>query len=403
MVERRHETVSLRDTRTGPTLSVTPTPLGGDVPASIRLSGLAPGDEVTIHAELGDKSGNPWMSEATFLADRGGRVDLTRQAPQRGSYDGVDPMGLLWSAQPREGQPGPGIFACSLTPTPASITAALAGRMLARVDVPLSLLTPDIFSEPVDLPGAVASLYRPVGGQTCPAVIVLGGSEGGLNPYAEREATLFASHGYAALALAYFGSGSLPLGLENIPLEYFGRMIEWLRERRDVDGDCLSVVGHSRGGELALLLGATFPALKAVVSYVGSGLVYAGPDSITPVWTLSGKPVPFVNFGDESRVEAATIAVERIDGPVLLISGQRDLLWPSFALSQIAMDRLVARGHQYRHEHLAYRDAGHFIQAPYLPIPQRLGFFGGTAAGTAEANADSWLRVLEMLDDRLKR
>ncbi len=38
----------------------------------------------------------------------------------------------------------------------------------------------------------------------------------------EHAAALLASHGYAALALAYFGVEDVPKDLINIPLEYFG-------------------------------------------------------------------------------------------------------------------------------------------------------------------------------------
>ena len=62
-----------------------------------------------------------------------------------------------------------------------------------------------------------------------PAVLVLGGSEGGLsrNPTAE----LLASHGYDTLQLAYFGERGLPAELERIPLEYFVRALHWLAAR----------------------------------------------------------------------------------------------------------------------------------------------------------------------------
>jgi Acyl-CoA thioester hydrolase/BAAT N-terminal region len=42
----------------------------------------------------------PWRSHATFVADSNGRVDVTRQAPIVGTYDGVAPMGLFWSCIP---------------------------------------------------------------------------------------------------------------------------------------------------------------------------------------------------------------------------------------------------------------------------------------------------------------
>jgi dienelactone hydrolase len=59
----------------------------------------------------------------------------------------------------------------------------------------------------VDEGSLVGMFFQPAGSGARPAVLVLGGSEGGL-PTAT--AALIASYGYAALALAYFGLPTLP-------------------------------------------------------------------------------------------------------------------------------------------------------------------------------------------------
>ncbi len=74
------------------------------------------------------------------------------------------------------------------------------------------------------------------------------------------------------LALAYFGLENLPPELYEIPLEYLETAIRWMSNQPTVNADRLAVVGGSRGGELALLLGATFPKLRAVVACVPSGV-----------------------------------------------------------------------------------------------------------------------------------
>jgi dienelactone hydrolase len=102
------------------------------------------------------------------------------------------------------------------------------------------------------------------------------GSEGGFR-WAGTVAPLLACHGYAALALAYFdyqGMEGLPTSLMEIPLEYFERAIAWMGKQPQVNRDKLAVVGISKGGELALLLGSTFPEIKSVVAYVPSGVVW---------------------------------------------------------------------------------------------------------------------------------
>ena len=58
---------------------------------------------------------------------------------------------------------------------------------------------------------------------------------------------------------------------------------------------------------------------------------------------------------DRPAEEAATIPVERIDGPVLLISGGDDAMWPSALMAGKVAARLAAHHHPYPVENLVYR------------------------------------------------
>ncbi len=100
------------------------------------------------------------------------------------------------------------------------------------------------------------------------------GAGGGLS---EGAAETFASEGFAALALAYFGLDGLPRELVEISLEYFEGAIAWLRRHPKVEAGRVAVVGNSKGGELALLLGAIYPEdVGAVVGYAPSPIVWQG-------------------------------------------------------------------------------------------------------------------------------
>ena len=68
-----------------------------DVPRAIRLFGLTPGERVTIVSTLGHDDGTSWRGETAFAADERGEVDLARDAPVAGGYEGVSPMGVVWS------------------------------------------------------------------------------------------------------------------------------------------------------------------------------------------------------------------------------------------------------------------------------------------------------------------
>ncbi|URN12606.1 acyl-CoA thioesterase/BAAT N-terminal domain-containing protein [Streptomyces radiopugnans] len=67
-----------------------------DEAVRIRVTGVAPGQEITVSAETGSLHGD-WRSRAVFRADGKGVVDLDRAEPLRGTYGGADGMGLFWS------------------------------------------------------------------------------------------------------------------------------------------------------------------------------------------------------------------------------------------------------------------------------------------------------------------
>ena len=391
-------------------LSVEPSRVQGDEPFVVRLRDLSPSERVVLMATFDDARGKAWSCTATFEADGKGRVDTSKQAPVEGYYSVRDPMGLVWSAL------GPGFEYIPPARISSVRVVAEAGGEEAEARVERYILAEGAWAEDVREDGLVGRLCSPAGQGPAPGIVVFGGSEGGLAPYVEWEAALLASRGYAALALAYFkgeyfkpeGAEKLPDTLTKVPLEYFEGAIGWLKQKRSVRDDRIGVLGHSRGGELALLLGAHYPGLKAVISYVGSGVVVSSPEGDEPAWTYRGREVPRVPYDeDPSRItgrqeQMAEIPVERTNGPILLFAAGDDQIWPSAHLSKIAMDRLVRYDHPYEDQLVDYPDAGHLIQAPYTPTAPLSGTFGGSARANAEADEDSWGKVLVLLNGSLK-
>lgn len=225
-----------------------------------------------------------------------------------------------------------------------------------------------------------------------PAVIVLRGSNGGIN---ELAAQSFAEEGFVALALAYFQYSGVPENLENIPLEYFLRAIQWLRSQPNVQGE-VRLYGASRGGELVLLLGSLFPEeIASIAAIVPSCVTYGGvPHAKKPAWTLDEKPFPVAPFPIEGVIkqlaeqqtlsyaplflramqknpegfDEASIKVENIRCPLLLISGKDDRMWPSWLYADLVMERLNRYDSSISRTHLCYPDVGHMITNPAAPL-----------------------------------
>lgn len=400
-----------------------------DQPLQIRVTGAPPARSLTVTAFALDGLKRHWTSQATFVSGENGEVDLACEAPRSGSYQTADANGLLWSMQlDREVAQRTAFSVLQAEDVTINLSVELDGVERATARVERQFLTDKTIREEVRDEGLVASFFHPREG-VHPGVIVLGGSGGGL---AEDLPALLANHGYAVLSLGYFLMPGLPQELVEIPLEYFARAVAWLKRNPAVRADRLAVSGASRGGELALLLGATFADLKAVVAYVPSGVVWPGiggsGQAPKSAWSWHGAPVEcmvtaapdpalwtkspvaiapwFVeSIKNRRHLEAAAIAVENINGPVLMFSGTDDQMWPSLNLADLAVQRLAARNFPHAYEHVSYAGAGHFIRFPYSPpisatfhpVTRTMMALGGTPEANHLANLDSWRRCLSFL------
>src|ERR1035438_8416827 len=308
------------------TLEVLPSRVMADESAAIRAAGLEPNEHVVIRAELTDGAGARWAAQAEFVAGASGAVDASRQAPVTGSYKEVSAMGLIWSMLPVSKSVQVYTAIRDLGPQPIEFHLLRKNQPVAGAQLEQVTLADDVRRLLVSDGGLRGVFLVPPGGDRHRAVLVIGGSEGGV-PL--RRAAWLASHGYAALALAYFRYQDLPAQLESIPLEYFQRALTWMAQRPEISGDRFAVMGGSRGGALALQLGSMFPRIAAVVAYVPSNVRVAAccRNSGGPAWTWTGLALPYVIPGGRRLPEVmarAAIEVEKTQGPILMISGQDD-------------------------------------------------------------------------------
>ena len=427
-----------------PRVSIRPLDALLDQPVAIEVADLTPRSRVrlrlrnhTLRAE----------ARAEFIASAEGVVDVAEHAPVAGDYEGMDPAGLFWSAHFDEGSDVVSMIAAlsRLEPLAYTLTVSADDGRDATANFTRRLVASNVVGTPVRDGRIRGTLFAITGATNAPGVIVLGGSDGG-NLWA-FVAALLAAHGMVALSLPYFAFEDLPKDLVEIPLEYFGEAIDWLRARPEVGAARVSVLGMSRGGEAALLLGATFPEVAAVVALVPSGITGGGNGAdfsamAKPAWTSNGIPFPIlpppwdpismkeaqdaVSSGKPlagapgilralesagGRVDDIAIRVERTRGPIFMMSGEDDQLWGSTRLTEIAEKRLEAASFPYPFEHRRYPSAGHFaVLPPNLPTTSNAGrhpvvpislMFGGTPSGNAAASADLWPRIVAFLHQHL--
>ncbi|MDO5662531.1 MAG: hypothetical protein Q4G40_07550, partial [Brachybacterium sp.] len=198
-------------------------------------------------------------------------------------------------------------------------------------------------------------------------VVTFGGSEG--SPDFARAVQL-AGEGYEVYALFFFGQENQQAELESVPVDFFTEVTARIETDAARPGP-LTVIGGSKGAELALVLAAADEALDSAVTidnvvlyaptiYSYQGLVFSA--EAPPSWTVDGQPVPFLSFqeaslgalagqlsamafnypvsyrstyasmvdgADAAAEEAARLDPNAVPGGMLVFAGGDDAMWPS--------------------------------------------------------------------------
>jgi dienelactone hydrolase len=446
------------------TLSVTPERALIDEPLDVRVTGVDPGQQVELLAEFPFRETGA-RGRVTFEADEEGVVDPSEQAPVAGDYEGVRPMGLVEFAHTGIEDVAPDTDASEATDGdtdrtfPLTITARVGGDAVATGTVERVLLPDGVERQRIDDADLVGDIYLPAGDGPHPGVVFFGGSEGGVSDGVHPR--LLAAKGYAVLMPACFqppeaayGSDSdddrnwdlLPEEAAGIPLEYVDRAVEWFAGHDGVRAAPLGTVGASIGADLALVTATRHAEVETAVAYAPGGVIMEGiSDERGPAdalvtehgeslphikyrsfrqflslfwYRLRGKPVELAGWwseglddATEEEIRAATVPVEEVGGPVMLLSGGDDRLRDAERFGDLVMEYVRELDADLPVEHHVYDDAGHSLGVPYLPCRgrERTPFFlglemalGGTPEGYAQADTDAWPRVLDTLAETLR-
>ncbi|XP_069484946.1 acyl-coenzyme A amino acid N-acyltransferase 1-like [Ambystoma mexicanum] len=395
-----------------------------DEPLRIQVSGLGPNQLVTLRASLTDEKGVLFQSKAFYRADNAGNVDLDRAGATGGDFNGVIPMGLLWFLRPEKryrqlvkrdvmGSPFHvrfdlyDSFHMEQVPDVKPLDSQTVERWYVKPGVQRILIKE----------GRVrGALFLPPGSGTFPGVIDMSGGTGGLVEY---RASLLASHGFATLALPYFGYDDLPRTVEQLDLEYFEEAADLLLAHPKVRGPGIGVVGSSKGAELGLAMAAFLNQVSAVVSINGRTALY-GTRLRYRGRSLQGAPYcvertlitdtgALVSRGlyGAHREEAhagAAIPMEKATGSILFVVGEQDQSCNSAEFAAEALVKMRMHGKQAG-ELLTYPGAGHLFEPPGTPLcretlmgrsPMPLAW-GGEEVAHARAQEHAWCEIQNFL------
>lgn len=219
------------------------------------------------------------------------------------------------------------------------------------------------------------------------AVIIITGSDGGIK-WAQKIAELFSAKEVTALAVAYWGIKGTPKKLSLIPIETIQSAVNWLKEQGYTK---VGIYGVSKGAELALTSASLIPQIEFVIAVSPACCVFEGiakPHySGTSSWTWKGAPLLYASFKNISvnmiknifinhefgfvkqylkvlateKNEENTIKVERINGPILLLSAKEDAQWPSAKMGNMVCDRLKEKKFNFPYHHEIFHPASHVL------------------------------------------
>ncbi len=217
-----------------------------------------------------------------------------------------------------------------------------------------------------------------------PLIVAFGGGDGGndwTRRYLKEKRDSLNQKGYALLAIGYFKSYGTPKYLDRISLDAIRDSILAVARHPKIDASKIILLGGSRGGELALNLASRYRDFKGVIAMSTSHVSFPAITwtANTSSWTYRDEEVPYVPapfktvlpalkgelytahtmmLEDKEAVEKAAIAVEKINGPILLLSGKNDEQWPALEMSTQIVNRLKNKRYRHHFSHVEL-DGGH--------------------------------------------
>lgn len=414
-------------------LSVQPSRALVDEKFQIMVQKAVPGSQLTIRSHHHSEDKHDWEAFGHYVCDSTGALNLTEDPSLGGTYEGVEPMGLLWSLRPVPGsKPGLRMRKRSVE-TPLEVTVSVyqghlsegfsEHRTLATVVVERWYMAPGVQRIPVTEYSLTATLFLPPGPGPFPAVLDLWGGGGNLVEY---RASLLASNGFAALALDYLTNELTKTTGKMMENDYFEAAYKFLEQHPQIAGSRIAMWGLSFGTTMTLKMAvySKVVKLKCAVSYSGSHIQPVN-GSVKEILDYMHEKRENTRISENQEViwrdlilpvpkdPAFKVDMGRLQCPLLVVVGLDDQNWPAYESAMDMKAMMEEAGNSHLLTLLTYPNTGHLIEPPYTPhfrtsifraVQTRdlvMVLWGGETAAHSRAQEDAWRKTLQFLKEHL--
>nr|XP_023694720.1 acyl-coenzyme A thioesterase 4-like isoform X1 [Paramormyrops kingsleyae] len=408
-----------------PLLEVRPSRGLVDEKFQIAVENLPPAHKVTLHSLHQSEDGDFWEAFGFYVSDADGRVTADRHESLGGTYEGVEPMGLLWSLRPVPGSRTGLRLRKKHVASPMVVCISMyEGHVSQRFGELVALacavterwyMGPGVRRVDVREGGVTGTLFLPQGPGPFAGVLDMWGGGGGLVEY---RAALLASHGFVTMALEYLPADESRTA--DIEFGYFDAAFKLVQEHPLVARNSVAVLGLSFGTSVALSMAAFSTVVKPRCCVCISGShVHPINKPILSVFEEIKENFQKTRFDENNYLiwrdvilplpsePSMKVDVGRIRCPLLVIVGQDDQNWATVESAEDMQKMMEEAGNSHLLTILSYPGAGHLIEPPYSPHIRASNFvlrgdkvimlWGGQTKPHADAQEDSWKKILEFL------
>ncbi|XP_039470367.1 peroxisomal succinyl-coenzyme A thioesterase-like isoform X2 [Oreochromis aureus] len=372
----------------------------------VLVQNALPGSQLTIRALHQCEDGHSWEAFGHYTADTTGTINLSEDPSIRGTYSGVEQMGLLWSLRPIPGsKPGLRMRKKNIqTPMEVTISVYQGHQTEGFADlVPLSgvvverwYMAPGVRGFQLQKVDSPQPFFLPLGPGPFPGLLDLYGLGGQLVEY---RAALLASHGFASMAIDYVNSKFTIETGKMVDSQYFETAYRVLQQHPQVCKSRIAMIGFSFGTSITLKMAIYSEIIKLSAAVCISGSHVQPVDgSVEEILRFSYKNAGKTRFSEKD---------EKI---------WRDQLLPiptDPSLKADIKEMMAQAGNSHLLTVLSYPNAGHLIEPPYTPhtrssnfrttgMPEKVMYlWGGQTVEHSRAQEDAWKKILVFLRENL--